>query len=810
MALLLPLAATVALVLTGLVGAVPLPPGGAAVNNPTFEFDAASSANGILTDDADTDGVLDWDDDGDGTAGPGQGVINATRNADGTCTQTNLPATAGTTGVVGSGLLICDGSAGNFDDLDGFTQGSKNEGTAWNIDNIGQPKKADLSELMIYAKFGDSSADSDTLADDLFVFTGATRLDVNGSTHLDVELNKQDVKRNCPDSEPGTAGYQTSNCTPQRTNGDILIAIDVSQGGAVPTLRVYQFKTTLGPGQVCANAPQVTAPCLVDLGGGPAGAAVGELNVNGEIQGPLWDAVGCERTSDDNSPGCRIRDDVPAKGFMETYTDLTAFGIEVTCPGFSNVIFKTRSSDELNSSLQDDAEGTINISQCSLEWEKRDDLGALQGGATFTVQGSTAGPFACLDADSTGPDDANPVIVADNSPPDADPDAGQLKLDNICFGTYTVTETVAPSGFARDDDLSRTVTVDASNQQAKIGTQGTNDCAAAAVNSRDFCNRLGSLAWEKRDETSGNSGSHALQGGATFSVSGGSGPFACRGTSGAITVVDNGTNDADADAGQILVNRVCLGTYTITETAAPSGYQADRDTTRSQAVTEAALAGVVGSALTAPPSTDDEGTRNATTGECTNEECDFHNRKGSLLIRKEGKDARTPATNDLLGGATFEISPDPTDGVGTLVVTDNGAGDANSTAGLICIDNALIRSDYSIKETAAPANYAKASPDTQTGKSSTAQNCSERSATSPDATFVNTPLSKIQVIFTSLAGSGVTVASINCAQGGTAIPSQDEDGSSDPAVRDDTNESYGNGTSTLLPGVYTCTVDIDP
>ena len=206
--LLVPLIIALALLVPGLTLGIALPPGGAVDERPTFEFDPnAAGVNGVLTDDADGDGVLDWDDTNqNGTDRPGEPVIEATRNADGTCTQTNGPARAGRARVIGAGLLVCDGNQGNFDDQDAFTQGSKNEGTTWTIDNIGSPKKADLAELMLYAKFGDSTADADLLPDDLFVFTGATRLDKNGDTHIDVELNKQNVKRNCPDSEPATPG----------------------------------------------------------------------------------------------------------------------------------------------------------------------------------------------------------------------------------------------------------------------------------------------------------------------------------------------------------------------------------------------------------------------------------------------------------------------------------------------------------------------------------------------------------------------------------------------------------------------------
>ena len=95
---------------------------------------------------------------------------------------------------------------------------------------------------------------------------------------------------------------------------------------------------------------------------------------------------------------------------------------------------------------------------------------------------------------------------------------------------------------------------------------------------------------------------HPLKGGATFEVSGNGGPFDCHGTAGTITVVDNGTNDADLDAGQLRVEQVCLGSYTITETIPPPDFILDTDTTRSVTVSAADLSGTVGTEpLGAPP-----------------------------------------------------------------------------------------------------------------------------------------------------------------------------------------------------------------
>jgi hypothetical protein len=142
-------------------------------------------------------------------------------------------------------------------------------------------------------------------------------------------------------------------------------------------------------------------------------------------------------------------------------------------------------------------------------------------------------------------------------------------------------------------------------------------------------------------------------------------------------------------------------------------------------------------------------------------------------------------------------------------VQDGDANDKNATAGLICIDNVInIAGSYSIVESAAPANYTKdTSTKTVAASALPLATCASRSASpTPDVTpFANVPQSKIQVIFTSSAGAGVTQAVITC---------KDENGNTltfDAGSTDNVNESY----SGLLPNTdatknYDCTINIDP
>ncbi|MHB8901987.1 MAG: ice-binding family protein, partial [Thermoguttaceae bacterium] len=174
----------------------------------------------------------------------------------------------------------------------------------------------------------------------------------------------------------------------------------------------------------------------------------------------------------------------------------------------------------------------------------------------------------------------------------------------------------------------------------------------------------GSIAWEKRDAAG------ALLGGAQFTIS----PDPTDGV-GILTILDNGPGDADPAAGQILVNNALPGTYTITETVAPIGYVIDADPTRVVIVTLGSLTQVIG-----VQGTDDPG---------ITDESDFHNSVIQVSVGSIAWEKRATDSNPvLLAGATFEISPNPLTGVGTLIVVDGGVNDADGLAnGVLQVNN---------------------------------------------------------------------------------------------------------------------------
>ena len=327
-----------------------------------------------------------------------------------------------------------------------------------------------------------------------------------------------------------------------------------------------------------------------------------------------------------------------------------------------NPVVGTQGSDQMGDTDESDFHNRLG----SVAWEKRatDANPVLLGGATFSI---TPNPL-------TG---GATLIVVDGGLNDADGMAnGVLKVNNVLLGTYTITETVAPAGFLLDDDATRLVTVSTIDLNAVIGTQGMDNIGD--TDESDFHNRLlgqGSIAWEKRATDS----NPVLLAGATFVIS--SNPLTGVGT---LTVVDGGVNDADGVANGVLkVNNVLLGTYTITETVAPAGYAIDDDPTRLITVSAADLNAVVGT----------QGGNQA--GDT--DESDFHNRLGSIAWEKRINLSPFP----LRGGATFSVSPNPTGGVGTFIVVDNGVNDTDPDPGQIEVMNIRLGT-YTITETVAP------------------------------------------------------------------------------------------------------------
>ncbi|MGE3798433.1 MAG: SpaA isopeptide-forming pilin-related protein, partial [Thermomicrobiales bacterium] len=216
----------------------------------------------------------------------------------------------------------------------------------------------------------------------------------------------------------------------------------------------------------------------------------------------------------------------------------------------------------------------------SLLITKTDETGELLEGACFVV-GETE--------------------YCDNSDGDENPDAGSILISGLPSGSVTVTESVAPAGYAIADE------------------PATVDIVADDTVGVEFADRLlsGSVIIQKTDDAG------TLIGGACFSIDG-------------QEVCDDGAGDLNAESGVLEVAGIPAGEVTVTETAAPAGYaSATEPVTVTVADGQAAEVAFVNTRLT-----------------------------GSLRIEKTDEAGAT------LGGACFIV--------GAAVVCDYGAGDANA------------------------------------------------------------------------------------------------------------------------------------
>ncbi len=186
---------------------------------------------------------------------------------------------------------------------------------------------------------------------------------------------------------------------------------------------------------------------------------------------------------------------------------------------------------------QDDADVVVLVG--SLAWSKFDAHQHLLGGASFQVTGPSG--FDETVEDNTG--------APGYSGLDADETAGEFLLEDLMLGEYRVTETVAPAGYMLDE-----------TPQSAILTREQLDASIESP----FVNTLGELSWTK------DNGKGTPIGGATFSVE--PDPFTGTGT---LSVKDNDANDQDKTAGAFHLEDVRVGSYTVTETAAPEGYVLD-------------------------------------------------------------------------------------------------------------------------------------------------------------------------------------------------------------------------------------------
>jgi uncharacterized surface anchored protein len=316
---------------------------------------------------------------------------------------------------------------------------------------------------------------------------------------------------------------------------------------------------------------------------------------------------------------------------------------DCTFRGFTTFNLRSQAGLGNQSELKDYATGGIDIPpRCGdIRIEKRDPDGNLLGGATFEIT-----------PDPTPGSNAPSLEVTDNAAPDTDPTDGVIVIDPAEPGDYTITETEPPPGYIQTTDP----------QDVTLPEFGS----VTVV----FTNRLGSITWSKLDEEDQSPICCA-----SFTIS--PNPLIGAPADPPLTVVDNQAPDVEPAPGVIKVEDVKTGTYTITETAPPEGYDLPDNPVRDDVVVDADHPDVTVEDSFTDPRLPSE-----------------------LSVKKLDADTQEP-----LPGAKFELYRDDGDGVTEAPDGDTLVGDCTTDDSGTCSVGNLGFGTYYWFEVSAPSGY---------------------------------------------------------------------------------------------------------
>lgn len=245
------------------------------------------------------------------------------------------------------------------------------------------------------------------------------------------------------------------------------------------------------------------------------------------------------------------RDQNPAPGEFEVKDlDLGRYTLQETSPPTGYQENSTKRSFTLDTG---NASAGFNFGKITnsrilgqVTWEKvdSDNQDNHLGGSEWTLTPTNPAGIEITVTDNTGQPDYNGE--------DTDDREGFFAIEGLEWGTYTLTETTPPTNYDPSDG-SWPITISATNLTVGIGK---------------ISNTLitGSVAWDKVDENDKPMGE------TTWTIT----PTSPAGS--VITVVDNGSNDANKTAGSFLVEGLDIGSYELQETVTKDGYVLDTET----------------------------------------------------------------------------------------------------------------------------------------------------------------------------------------------------------------------------------------
>jgi hypothetical protein len=414
----------------------------------------------------------------------------------------------------------------------GYSGGVKQDVDCAGIKGSKAPNKDDLKRIYLATK---------TVNGHIYLNLAWMRIPqntVNASAHVGFEFNQGTTA--CPAGSDGLV---------RRTVGDLLLVYDFegsASGAATLTLRKW---VTSGACEISSD----TAPCW-----GPAT----DLTASGFAEAK----VNTVAVTDTVAP---TTDTLQKAEFGEAGVDLTNAGVFTpgVCTAFGQAEGVSRSSGNSGQAAMEDlvGPGHISLSNCgTVTIIKHTDPRGINQNFSYTSTLTTNPPSGTTPCSQPSPETAQSFTLNDNGNTTGDSAANTQTCGFVPIGSYTVTEGAEPSGFVLES-LTCTATGSGSGSQDATNLSQANITIAAGGDTVTctYVNQqqLGAIEITK---TSSKAAATPLAG-ATFSITSGGTPI----PGSPFTTDSNGT---------ICVDSLSFGAYTVTETAAPTGYAMDDST----------------------------------------------------------------------------------------------------------------------------------------------------------------------------------------------------------------------------------------
>jgi hypothetical protein len=403
--------------------------------------------------------------------------------------------------------------------------------------------------------------------DDLTRIYLASKTGSNGHTYLDLAWARIPQNSTSASAHVGfefsqgtTACPAGSNGLVRRTVGDVLVVYDFEGGSGAPVLTLRRWLTDPSDPAQASYFTNPDDPCDVDSNAPPCWGDAKDLTAGGFAEGKVNTANVVDALSPPalgTNPGTSVDRTLATQEFGEAGIDLTAAGVipANTCASFGKAYAVSRSSGQSSQAQMKDLVGPapFSLTNCGeIKIIKRTNPRGLNQNFSFTSN-IAGGQLSCT-ADTTPAG----FTLNDNGNTTSDSSGNTEDCINVPAGSYTVTEGANPTGFAFESlTCTATGTGSSGSQDGTVPKQANITLAGGGVVTCVYVNKqqLGAI---KVSKTSSKGGGNLA--GAEFTVTGPN-SFSQK-----LTTDSSGT---------ACVDNLSFGSYSVTETKAPTGYVID-------------------------------------------------------------------------------------------------------------------------------------------------------------------------------------------------------------------------------------------